>query len=129
MEACASVTFSPFELNVSSQRRGLRPVGILSGGVRAQVIYVHAMLSIIYSVGCDASDLHATPLLYMTNRRGSAEQREPGIRRLQTLRVLEHLAKFQRPQSVNCRDHGKTIIMVHGGHFGAAWELRNLAGT
>ena len=108
------------------QRRGLRPVGILSGGVRAQVIYVHAMLSIVYSVGCDAPDLHVTPLLYMTKaaslhgelvgRRGSAEQPEPGIRRLQTPRVLEHLAKFQRPQSVNCRDHGKTIIMVHGGH-------------
>ena len=46
-------------------------MGILSGGVRAQVIYVHAILSIIYSVGCDAPDLHVTPLLYMTKLQAS----------------------------------------------------------
>ena len=34
----------------------------------------------------------------LVGRRGSAEQRKPGIRRLQTPRVFKHLAKFQRPR-------------------------------
>ena len=51
----------------------------------------------------------------LVGRRGSAEQREPGIRRLQTPRVFKHLAKFQRPRVLS--------RSWDDNHHGVRWPL------